>query len=143
MRQQMTDACAEQLALENKLRRALERDEFVLHYQPKIDIATRRIVGVEALIRWQKPGAGLVPPCKFMPLLEETGLILRGRRLGADARRGATTAAGWSAACKPPRVAVNVSAIQLRQRELRRHRRARGPRTGSRRRRSTSRSPRA
>ncbi|TMI02893.1 MAG: diguanylate cyclase, partial [Betaproteobacteria bacterium] len=72
---QMTERVAEKLALENKLRRALERDEFILHYQPKVDLERRSIVGVEALIRWQSPELGLVPPLQFIPLLEETGLI--------------------------------------------------------------------
>ena len=70
------DDTASALTLENKLRQALEKDEFVLHYQPKVDGATRRIVGVEALIRWNSPELGLVPPMQFIPLMEETGIIL-------------------------------------------------------------------
>src|SRR3989475_588147 len=72
---QMTERVAEKLALENKLRRALERDEVILHYQPKVDLERRSLVGLEALIRWQSPELGLVPPLQFIPLLEETGLI--------------------------------------------------------------------
>ena len=113
----MNARIAEQLTLENKLRQALERDEFVLHYQPKVELETRRIVGVEALIRWQSPDLGLVPPAQFIPLLEETGLILPVgtwaiRRAARDFRRW--TALGLAA----PRVAVNVSLMQLRRRDF-------------------------
>ncbi len=66
----------ERVALESDLRHALERDEFVLHYQPKVDIGSNRIVGVEALVRWQQPGKPLIPPLQFIPLAEETGLIV-------------------------------------------------------------------
>ena len=115
-RQEMTARVAESLALENKLRRALEREEFVLHYQPKVDVATRRIVGLEALIRWMTDGE-LVPPARFIPLMEETGLILEAgawalRRAAGDHR--ALTEQGLAA----PRIAVNVSAIQLRKRDF-------------------------
>ncbi|MET0266576.1 MAG: EAL domain-containing protein [Duganella sp.] len=65
------------LELENALRRAIENDEFVLHFQPKVNIASGRISGAEALIRWQRPGHGMVSPALFIPLLEETGLIVR------------------------------------------------------------------
>jgi diguanylate cyclase (GGDEF)-like protein/PAS domain S-box-containing protein len=116
-RPQMTERVAEKLALENKLRQALENDEFVLHYQPKVEVETRAIVGVEALIRWQSPERGRVPPGHFIPLLEETGLILPVgswalKRASLDHRR-------WvEQKLHPPRVAVNVSQIQLRQREF-------------------------
>ncbi len=105
---------AERLTIENKLRRALERRELALHYQPKIDLRTRQISGLEALMRWNDPGAGPVPPVKFIPILEETGLILEAGRWAleqavADFRR-------WQeAGLRVPRIAVNVSAIQLRQ----------------------------
>jgi diguanylate cyclase (GGDEF)-like protein len=115
--QQMTIRVAESLALENKLRRALENEEFVLHYQPKVDTATRRIEGVEALIRWQSPELGLVPPMHFIALLEETGLILE---VGAWAlRRAALDYRRWSEqGLNAPRVAVNVSPIQMRSRDF-------------------------
>jgi len=71
--QEMTERIAEKLALENILRQAFEKEQFVLHYQPKVDLETRSIVGVEALIRWQSPQRGLVPPLQFIPLLEEIG----------------------------------------------------------------------
>ncbi|HWI39743.1 MAG TPA: EAL domain-containing protein, partial [Burkholderiales bacterium] len=113
----MAERVAEKLLLENKLRRALERDEFVLHYQPKVDLDSRRIVGVEALIRWRSPEAGIVGPIYFIPLLEETGQIVE---VGTWAiRRAMRDQAAWAAAgVRAPRVAVNVSSIQLRQRNF-------------------------
>jgi diguanylate cyclase (GGDEF)-like protein/PAS domain S-box-containing protein len=115
--QQMTDRVAERLNLENKLQLALERGEFVLHYQPKVDLETRSIQGVEALIRWQSVEFGLVPPMHFIPLLEETGMILE---VGAWAmRRAAIDHRAWLAqGTAAPRVAVNVSPIQLRRRDF-------------------------
>ncbi len=115
--QRMTEAVAQNFSLENKLRQALEREEFVLHYQPKVDLETRRIVGVEALIRWQSPGQGLVPPMQFIPLMEQTGLILE---VGAWALKQAVNDhRKWVDQGLPaPRIAVNVSAIQLRQRDF-------------------------
>ena len=114
---QMNERVAEKLTLENKLRQALEKNEFVLHYQPKVDLDKRAIVGVEALIRWQSPELGLVPPGKFIPLLEETGLILE---VGSWAlTRAALDHRAWvEMGINSPRVAVNVSAIQLRQRDF-------------------------
>ncbi|HEX9434237.1 MAG TPA: EAL domain-containing protein [Burkholderiales bacterium] len=115
--QQMSERVAEKLSLENKLRQAIEKEEFVLYYQPKVDLETRAVVGVEALIRWQSPDKGLVPPLHFIPLLEETGLILQ---VGEWAlKRAARDHRGWvEQKLKAPRVAVNVSAIQLRQRDF-------------------------
>ena len=111
----LTERTAEQLSLENRLRQALEKQEFVLHYQPKVDIETRRIVGIEGLIRWQSPELGLVPPGKFIPLMEETGLILEAGSWAL--RRAALDHRAWvEQKLRVPRVAVNVSAIQLRQR---------------------------
>jgi diguanylate cyclase (GGDEF)-like protein len=114
---QMSERIAEKLSLENKLRRAVDNQEFVLHYQPKIDLETRRIVGAEALIRWQSPELGLVQPMKFVPLLEETGLILDA---GAWALRQAVSdQEKWlDRGLAAPRIAVNVSAIQLQQRDF-------------------------
>jgi EAL domain-containing protein (putative c-di-GMP-specific phosphodiesterase class I) len=114
---EMTTLSAEKLSLENSLRRALENEEFVLHYQTKLDLDTRRIVGVEALIRWQSPDRGLVLPGRFIRLMEETGLILE---VGAWALRRAVQdhrrCAGQGIVL--PRIALNVSSIQLRQRDF-------------------------
>ena len=113
----LTERTGVSLTLENKLRRALENDEFVLHYQPKVEVETRRIAGMEALIRWQSPELGLVPPGKFIPLMEETGMILD---VGTWAlKRAASDHRRWTEmSLRPPRVAVNVSAIQLRQKDF-------------------------
>ena len=110
--QAMNDAAVERLALENGLRRALAREEFELHYQPQIDLASNEIVGVEALARWRHPELGLVPPSKFIALAEETGLIVplgewvlgeALRQLAEWRRRGMTHLS----------VSVNISAHQL------------------------------
>jgi diguanylate cyclase (GGDEF)-like protein/PAS domain S-box-containing protein len=113
----LTARTGERLTLESRLRQALEKDEFVIYYQPKVELEMRSIVGVEALIRWQSPELGLVPPMKFIPLMEETGLIVD---VGAWALHKAIgdhlrwVSLGMSA----PRVAVNVSAMQLRRRDF-------------------------
>jgi diguanylate cyclase (GGDEF)-like protein len=101
------------LALERKLRGALERKEFVLHYQPKIEFATGRLCGAEALLRWQDPQAGLILPATFLPILESTGLILDvGSWVIEQAARDCLE---WRRAGLPPvRVAVNISPAQLR-----------------------------
>jgi EAL domain-containing protein (putative c-di-GMP-specific phosphodiesterase class I) len=101
------------LALEHKLRLALERRQFELHYQPKINIMTRRIQGVEALIRWRDPDAGLVSPAAFLPLLESTGMIVDvGEWVMSQA---AADCQEWVRAGLPPvRIAVNISPVQLR-----------------------------
>jgi diguanylate cyclase (GGDEF)-like protein len=113
----MSEKVAQRLALENKLRLAMEREEFVLHYQPKVDIESRRIASVEALIRWQSPELGLVPPMQFIPLMEETGMILEA---GAWALRQAVKDHNrWiDQGIAAPRIAVNVSAIQLRRHDF-------------------------
>jgi EAL domain-containing protein (putative c-di-GMP-specific phosphodiesterase class I) len=115
--QHMNDRTAGTLILENKLRQALEREEFVLYYQPKISLDTGGIASVEALIRWKSPELGLVPPAQFIPLMEETGLILD---VGIWAlRKAAQDHRHWlEAGLDAPRVAVNVSAIQLRKRDF-------------------------
>ena len=108
----MNARALERLALENRLRRALEQDAFVLHYQPKIDLESGRVSGFEALLRWQDAELGLVSPADFIPLLEETGLIVAvGRWVlrTACAQLRAWEAAGFQGL----HVAVNLSAVQL------------------------------
>lgn len=114
---QMNAQVAEVLTLENKLRVAITDEQFVLHYQPKVDLSTQRLVGLEALIRWNSPDQGLVPPFKFIPILEETGMILEA---GAWAlKRAAEDYRAWKAKGLPvPRIAVNLSALQLRQKDF-------------------------
>ncbi len=113
----MNARVAESLTLENKLRRALDLGRFVLHYQPKVDVRTRAVTGLEALIRWQDPELGLVPPAKFIPLMEETGLILD---VGQWALRQAVADhCDWTTrGLRAPRIAVNVSSIQMRQKNF-------------------------
>ncbi len=110
----MNARVAETLRLENKLRKATVQGEFVLHYQPKLSATTGAIVGVEALMRWNDPETGLVPPLKFIPILEETGLILA---VGEWALNQAVSDyRKWrDMGLAAPRIAVNVSSIQLRQ----------------------------
>lgn len=111
---QMHTRVAEQLTLEHQLRRALEEEQFVLYYQPKVSLADGHITSMEALIRWQSPELGLVSPGTFVPLLEETGLILDvGRWVLEKAAVDYSTL--LTEQIKPPRIAVNVSALQLRQ----------------------------
>jgi diguanylate cyclase (GGDEF)-like protein/PAS domain S-box-containing protein len=108
---------ADSLKLENKLHRAIEAEQFVLHYQPKLDTKSGSIDSVEALIRWRDPETGLVPPGQFIPILEETGRILE---VGLWAIRRALLDRGrWRAVgLRAPRIAVNVSAIQLQQKDF-------------------------
>ncbi|HVY06822.1 MAG TPA: EAL domain-containing protein [Burkholderiales bacterium] len=111
---------AERLALENKLRQALDEHRYVLHYQPKIDLTSGEIVGLEALLRWNDPETGLVAPNRFIPILEETGMIVD---VGSWAlAEAAHVSSKWRAAgFRPTRIAVNVSQAQLRQNGLVEH----------------------
>ena len=113
----MNKAAAERLQLESALRQALAREEFRLHFQPQIDIATGAVVAVEALIRWQSPTMGLVPPDKFIPLAEEVGLIeaIGGWVLEQAGRECERLVAGGYPGI---RVAVNLSMRQLRKRDI-------------------------
>ena len=83
---EMNAAAVERLMLKSKLRRALERDELEIRYQPKVDLRTGRIIGAEALLRWRLPGHGDIPPAQFIPLAEETEPHPRHRRVGAEPR---------------------------------------------------------
>jgi EAL domain-containing protein (putative c-di-GMP-specific phosphodiesterase class I) len=113
----MNARASESLRLENRLRRAIDAGELVLHYQPKVSVRGRRLTGAEALMRWQDPERGLVPPAEFIPVMEQTGLIFDASRWAltqaiADARR--LESAGHDV----PRIAVNVSALDLRDKDF-------------------------
>jgi diguanylate cyclase (GGDEF)-like protein/PAS domain S-box-containing protein len=110
--EQMDTHSLERLALESGLRRALERNEFELHYQAKTDLRTSRMTGTEALLRWQHPDLGMVPPAQFIPIAEETGLIVA---IGQWVLRTACQQnKAWQEQGLPPmRVAVNLSPRQF------------------------------
>ncbi len=109
----MSHGVAGRLSMENRMRQALDKAQFVLHYQPKISLASGRLTGAEALIRWNDPHRGLVPPEEFLPILEETGLI---HEVGRWALRTVISDySGWRDAGLPVvRIAVNISPMQLR-----------------------------
>ncbi|MGO8854279.1 MAG: EAL domain-containing protein [Steroidobacteraceae bacterium] len=111
----MTETLAGNLSLENQLRQAVDNQEFVLHFQPKVHIASGELTGAEALLRWNDPQTGIVPPGRFIRILEDTGLI---REVGRWALRNAIAEhLRWRSAGLPAvRIAVNVSALQLRSR---------------------------
>ena len=107
----------ERLTLENQLRRAVERNEFVLYYQPKVDVGSGIITGAEALVRWKHPEHGIVVPAKFIPIAEETGLIVE---IGQWVLRTACAQIqAWLRLGLPPlSISVNVSSLQFRQRKV-------------------------
>ena len=110
----MNASALERLDLEADLRRAVEQGEFTVHYQPKVDLKTGRIIGAEALARWSSPERGMVSPVKFIPIAEETGLI---RPIGRwILREACLQARGWQgdlASVPPTAISVNLSAAQL------------------------------
>src|SRR5204863_9522314 len=114
---EMNARVAESLTMENRLRRALDDGRLALHYQPKVDVGSGALAGLEALIRWNDPELGIVPPAKFVSVLESTGMILAAGRWAL--RRAVDDMRRWdSVGLDVPRISVNVSAIQLRQRDF-------------------------
>src|SRR5580765_5194636 len=114
---EMNERALRWVRMQTETRRALERGEFRVHYQPKVELATGRICGFEALLRWQHPEKGLVPPAEFIPVLEETGLIVP---VGEWVLRTACAQIkAWRAAGLPSSpIAVNLSARQFQQKDL-------------------------
>ena len=111
--QAMNKSALEHLIMENSLRKAISRDEFHLVYQPQIDLDTGEVMAVEALVRWRHPDLGVVQPAQFIPLAEETGIILSiGEWVLNEACR---QTAEWVAGGSPLRVSVNISARQFAQ----------------------------
>ncbi len=113
----MNDAALERLGIEHSLRLALSRNEFCLHYQPLIDVRSGRVAGVEALVRWQHPEKGLIPPGKFIPIAEETGLIQPlGEWVFWEACRQLVEFR--AAGIRDIKMGINISAIQMRNGNL-------------------------
>ena len=113
----LTEAADQRLAMEGRLRRSLQAGEFVVHYQPQFVAATGEVVGCEALVRWQDPDGGLVPPANFIPLAEDTGLIVPLGRWVLET--ACAQAQAWREAGVADLVmAVNLSGRQLQQRDL-------------------------
>jgi len=107
----MNEAAHQRLSLENALRLAIEQDEFQLYYQPKADSALSRITGAEALVRWRRPGFGIIPPDRFIPIAEETALIIP---LGKWILKTACLQANeWADQQEGFRIAINLSPLQL------------------------------
>ena len=115
----MNVEAVETLAMRNGLRRAVERGEFVLHYQPQINLASGAVVGAEALIRWNSPDLGMIPPLRFIPAAEESGLIVPiGEWVMHEACRQAIV---WRQAGLPElTIAVNISAVQFKRGDVER-----------------------
>lgn len=115
---EMNARAMERMSMENHLRRALERNEFLLHYQPKIDLHSGEITGLEALLRWQHPDLGLVSPVRFIPILEDNGLIVPVGEwvLEEVCRQIKAWKASGTASAVP--VAVNLSGRQLQQKDI-------------------------
>lgn len=114
---EMNEKGQRRLELESDLRRAIERDELLLHYQPQVDVSCHRVVGAEALVRWNHPSRGIIPPLEFIPLAEETGLIVEiGRWVLREACRQNKA---WQAqGLAPISVAVNIAHRQFHRQRL-------------------------
>ncbi|BBI99739.1 hypothetical protein FGKAn22_14320 [Ferrigenium kumadai] len=114
--EQMNIDALEQLQMQGQLRNAIRNGELVLHYQPQIDIGRSGITGFEALVRWRHPEAGMIPPAKFIPLAERSGLIIQiGEWVLNEACRQAKA---WLDSGRPLVMAVNLSALQFRRGNL-------------------------
>ncbi len=117
---EMQSEAEQRLALENELRRAIEQEELEVHYQPIVDFSNGCIAGLEALVRWQHPRHGLIAPGRFIPIAEESGLILPIGQWVLDA--ACRQLRSWQEDGLPPVfVAVNLSAVQFRQADITRH----------------------
>jgi diguanylate cyclase (GGDEF)-like protein len=117
--QAMQARASELIGLERDLRRALEREELFLQYQPIVSLDTGTLHGFEALVRWQHPERGVIPPMKFIPIAEETGLIIQiGQWVLGEACRQMRQWQGLSAADEPLTISVNLSAKQFMQPDL-------------------------
>ncbi|MEK6621503.1 MAG: EAL domain-containing protein, partial [Planctomycetota bacterium] len=110
---EMNTRAKHRIETENNIRHALEQNEFLLYYQPKVDTKNEAIIGAEALIRWNNPARGLIPPGEFIPIAEESGLILP---VGAWVlRRACKQCKDWmDGGLKPIRISINVASHQLR-----------------------------
>jgi diguanylate cyclase (GGDEF)-like protein/PAS domain S-box-containing protein len=114
---ELNERLNEKLALQRGLSQALERQQFELHYQPRVDLRTGRIIGAEALLRWNLPGQGYLPPDRFIPIAEETGLILPIGRWVLE--QACQQNLAWQRRGLPPiAISVNVSAVQFQQEDF-------------------------
>lgn len=114
---EFSEYALERMTIEQELRQGLERDEFLLHYQPQYDLKTGALLGAEALVRWQHPEKGMIAPDRFIPIAEESGLILS---LGRWVLKTAChQTVHWQKANKPfPQISVNLSGLQLQRGDL-------------------------